>query len=222
MAFKPPSSDELNLVQILKERVQELPYNFSDIEILRFLRGRKLILDDAYRSMEKHAAWRKEKEVESITEEDVINEHQKRKSVIHGYDKSGKPILYVFARRHNAYERDIVEIEKYIIYMIELVISKTIPTEQRFNLIFDLNGFSYSCMDYEAVKVLISTLQLNYPDTLGNAYIINNPWIFSACWAIIRAWIDPVTSDKVQFITMDGLEELVDTEHIPEDLHEEL
>jgi hypothetical protein len=120
----------------------------------------------------------------------------------------------------SAYVRNIDDIEKLIILLLEQVMAKTIPNEQRFVLVFDLSGFTYSCMDYEAVKVLISTLQFNYPDTLGTAFVVNEPWIFSACWAIIRGWIDPVTASKVKFIGVDQLEEYIDRSSIPEDVFE--
>ncbi len=31
--------------------------------------------------------------------------------------------------------------------------------------------------------------------------IVNAPIIFSACWAIVKPWLDPVTVNKVSFVS---------------------
>jgi hypothetical protein len=70
-------------------------------------------------------------------------------------------------------------------------------------------------MDYEVVKMLINILQFNYPDILHHALVVNSPFLFSACWAIIRRWLDPVTAAKVLFVSNDQLPEHIPAEHIP-------
>jgi len=60
-------------------------------------------------------------------------------------------------------------------------------------------------MDYEIVKLLIDILQYNYPETMNNALIISSPFLFHACWAVIRPWLDPVTASKVVFINQKQL-----------------
>jgi len=62
-------------------------------------------------------------------------------------------------------------------------------------------------MDYDVVKMLVNILQFNYPDTLHVALVINAPYLFSACWAIIRPWLDPVTAAKALFVKKDQLVE---------------
>jgi CRAL/TRIO domain len=37
----------------------------------------------------------------------------------------------------------------------------------------------------------------NYPETLLTAYVVNAPFLFWACWAIIRPWLDPVCNFHV-------------------------
>ena len=74
---------------------------------------------------------------------------------------------------------------------------------------FDLSGFSLSCMDYEIVRLLIDILQYNYPETMNSALIVNSPFLFHACWAVIRPWLDPITASKVVFINQKQLAEHV-------------
>lgn len=40
-------------------------------------------------------------------------------------------------------------------------------------------------------------MQDNYPETLGNMYIINAPFIFTAAWAIVKNFVDEKTQKKI-------------------------
>jgi hypothetical protein len=84
-----------------------------------------------------------------------------------------------------------------------------------FAAVADLSRFTMRCIDYEVIKMGINILQGNYPDTLGKLLIVDSPMIFSACWAIIRPWLDPVTASKVQFIRRSQLEDFIDPSQIP-------
>jgi hypothetical protein len=46
--------------------------------------------------------------------------------------------------------------------------------------------------------------------------VVNAPWIFNACWAIIRVWLDPVTQEKVKFVYDSEIRELIDKNNIPD------
>ncbi len=54
--------------------------------------------------------------------------------------------------------------------------------------------YMYVCMypDYEVVQLLINILQFNYPETLESALIVDSPFLFYACWAVIRPWLGTV------------------------------
>jgi hypothetical protein len=93
-------------------------------------------------------------------------------------------------------------------------LSLTKPEEERFTVVMDLKSFTLANMDYEAVKILISTLQINYSETLEKLLIVDAPFLFSACWALIRPWLDPVTAAKVQFLRRDQLSEYFTEENI--------
>lgn len=46
--------------------------------------------------------------------------------------------------------------------------------------------------------------------------VVNAPWIFNACWAIIRVWLDPVTQEKVKFVYDSEIRELLDKNDLPD------
>lgn len=223
MPFEIPTEEELEAVKELKEKIisENIDCNLTEIGILRFYRGRKRVMEDATRAIIRHAQWRLENDVNNYKSFDISNEVAKRKAC-HGFDKNGRPVIFVLVRRHKTSDRDIDELHKFIIHSIEETIANSNPQEQRMVLVFDLSNFTFDSMDYEAVKLLISVLGYNYPESLEVVHIINEPWIFKACWAIIRGWLDPVTAAKVNFIPQSNLIEYIDESQIPIEIRESL
>lgn len=50
------------------------------------------------------------------------------------------------------------------------------------------------------------------------AYVVNAPFLFWACWAIIRPWLDPVTAAKASFVKKEELVDVIDDIHIHEQM----
>ena len=227
MEFVSPTEEELREVAILKERIKgnseeevtpELIGELTDLAYLRFFRGRKGIMDDAFNSLISHLKWRNQNDVVNFEAFDISNEVATNKSFIKGTDKLLHPVIYVFARRHDKYNRDVDEITRFIIHTINKSLAESVPSEEQIIIVFDLTSFGLSCMDYEAVKILIGILAHNYPEILSKVHIVNHPWLFNACWAVISPWIDPVTAQKVNFTSIADLSKFIDAECIPEDV----
>ena len=199
-------------------RGEQDSYRFTDMAIVRFLRGRKRDEGKTFRAMLRHMKWRREMEVATITPDLFRSEMLKRKIVLHGKDKAGRPLIYIFASRHRTSDRDVKEMQSLIIWTLETTMKMTKPTEERLAIIFDLTGFTLACMDYEIVKMLVNILQYNYPETLHQALVVNAPVIFNACWMVIRPWLDPVTASKVTFCSREQLLTHVDKTQLPPDL----
>eukprot|EP01039_Chlorochromonas_danica_P000740 gene740-804_t len=221
MSYQPPTNDELAAVERLKTRLaEEHREKFTDTTILRFLRGRKHDEEKAFKALNRHLEWREENEVDSISDKlsNFQGEMNSQKLRVVDADLQGRPAIFIYARRHNKNERDLEQIRQLIIYTLETTIRKTRPHEERILICFDLSGFSYSCMDYDAVKLLVNILQYNYPETLETALVINAPFIFYACWAIIKHWLDPVTVQKVQFTNREDLPKFFPPNSLPSDI----
>jgi len=69
-------------------------------------------------------------------------------------------------------------------------------------VVFDMAGLSYwpNPVGLRAFKKVLHIDSTFYPETLGTHFIINAPVIFTAIWAFVKPWLDPVTADKVQII----------------------
>lgn len=223
MEFVPPNSEELEAVGRLKSQIcMEYPeaHKFTDTTFLRFLRGRKHEEDKALRAFIRFIEWRQENDVDNISSrtDEFTTELESGKLCTSFCDKEGRPVAHIFARKHNKYARDLDQIRKLIIFSLEDILKRANPEEERMVICFDLKGFSLNCMDYDAVKVLIDILGFNYPETLHRAIIVNAPFLFSACWAMIRPWLDPITASKVSFVKFHQLKEFFTDENMPTEL----
>jgi len=175
-------------------------WNDSPLTRVRFLRARNWDVNLASTLLFDAISWRrtfKGKGVNNITTSDVVNEIKTGKAFFHGYDKQNRPITYVKASLHDGNTRELDEIEKFCVYMMEKEHNELFKNGvYRSCIIFDLNGFSLRNMDYQFMKFMIHILQNYYPDTLGVALVLNSPWLFSGCWAVLKRWIDPVSQKK--------------------------
>jgi hypothetical protein len=96
------------------------------------------------------------------------------------------------------------------------------PIEKQI-VVFNLANLSYS-VDFNAMTTFKRTVAIDeayYPERLQHFFMINAPWFFTAIWAMLKPFIDPVTSDKITIVGsdyLDTLREYIDDSQIPEDL----
>lgn len=224
MKFRTPTDAEVTGIDVIKKLLieSEIDYPLTDITLLRFLRSRKQDVDEAVKELITHVSWRKEHQVDTIRTDTTsyTSEYNKRKCINEGYDRMGRPLVSMIARRHDKNNRDISEVCNLIIHTLETAThrSRSRQNDEKIVILFDMSGFSTSVMDYEAVKVLINILLKNYPDILAASFIVNSPLLFSACWAIIRPWLDPVTAAKCVFLKPHQLVDYVDVAELPADI----
>ena len=221
-----PNKEEAEVVARLRARLEEErseypegyeTFEFTNETIFRFLRSRKHDEEKAFNGLRKHIDWRFENNVHDITPEKIDEEVAKRKIFVKNFDKNGRPLVWVIAARHDSSDRNIEVMKDFIIATIigALEANKN-DRDERFSIVFDLSQFGLACMDYEVVKLLVETLQMNFPDVLEVAYVVDAPFIFNACWAIIKPWLDPVTVNKVNFCTVEELAEDNGIEVVPD------
>jgi len=184
---------------------------------VRFLRARQWNYEPASELMINAIQWRRTFQgigVPRLTVKDAESQMRIGKAYPHGLDKHSRPVTYVVSKLHES-GGDQDEIQKFCVYFMEQVKRRCPKGITRICVVFDLGGFALRNMDYQFTKFMIHMLQNYYPDTLGVAYILNSPWLFSGCWAVLKRWIDPVSQKKVNFINMDELPQHIDAEQLP-------
>ena len=87
--------------------------------------------------------------------------------------------------------------------------------------ILDMDGFGMSMMSRKMIDLIkkgSGIMQDNYPETLGQMFIINAPFVFTAAYAIVKNFVDEKTRKKIQVIsssyTQSTLLEAVDEDQL--------
>ncbi|GAB6027285.1 hypothetical protein CHUAL_001567 [Chamberlinius hualienensis] len=175
----------------------------SEFGLRRYLKAFKDV-DTTFQAILKTNKWRKNFGVDSLTIEDPIVADYLKKNVAiisRHRDMHGRPVVYIPAKNHNANDRNIDELTKYMIYTLEEACKRCHEDIiDNLCIVFDLKDFGLQCMDYQFIKNLIWLLSRHYPERLGICIIYNAPIIFSSCWPVIKGWLNEVTASKVVFV----------------------
>jgi len=192
---------------------------FDESTCRRYLSARKGDADAAARDIQKCMQWREEARPGDITPDDIKAELATGKAYCHGYDKSGRSIVWNFAGRHDKRTRDAEATVSLILYSLETAIKagKKHGVDQ-ICAVFDLSGFGTKNMDYEVTHRLIQLLTNYYPGRLGKILFLNAPMIFNAFWSCIRSCIDPATYEKIQFANKSVLCSSIDPAMFPQEV----
>ncbi len=212
---------------------------YHDLYLLRFLRARKFELNPTHEMFITFLKWKKENSVDDIESWEFKNFNLFKELYPHAYhkvDKMGRPIYIELISRSNledVYKKfSDEEIFKYYIKEYERTLHFRLDycslsakhiVEQSCTIlcvkgygITDLSGKVKSNMQL-ASKIG----QDYYPEMLGEMYIINAGFFFSAIWAIAKAFIDAKTSKKIHVLGTDYLKDLIktiDLENLPFEL----
>ena len=170
--------------------------------------------------MIEYLKWREIEKPENIDSNDdgVKTEYNKGYSILYKTDKLERPVLYVQCSKYDKNNRILENVKKFVIWEMEIAVFQlSKPEDEKIVVLFDLLEFSLvKTMDYEVVKMFINILQNNYDEILGLGIIVNSPWIFSACWKIIKPWLDPATAAKIRFMNIEEVTEVIEPECMPD------
>ncbi|CAN6690317.1 unnamed protein product [Malus baccata var. baccata] len=76
--------------------------------------------------------------------------------------------------------------------------------------VLDMTGLKLSALGQIKLMTIISTIDdLNYPERTNTYYIVNAPYIFSACWKVVKPLLQERTRKKVQVLSGCGRDELL-------------
>jgi len=188
----------------------------EDSFLLRFLRASQWDIQQAVPLYIESHKWRKEFQgigAENITADMVRNQIRQGKTFVHGFDKVGRPVVYVRARLHDKNDpRD--EMERFTVYIFEKVRRLLNPAVDSGLVVFDMTGFGLKNMDHQFTKFMIDVFTCKYPDSLGMALVVEAPLIFSTCWKVIKPWINPAMTDRIKFVQKSEVKNYIDPNNL--------
>lgn len=190
-----------------------------DTMMLRFLRARKWDLPAAFAMLIECCQWRL-----TYGTHELCCEGESRlsaglmasgKAFIWEEDRSGRITCYVRARLHDKGAQSLEESADYLVYWMETGRSLRRYDEQMVTLVLDLEGAGLSSLDTAFASFMLKCLEAYYPEVLGQALLVNAPWIFWGFWRLFSPLLDPVVAAKLKFIKRDELIEYIDRDRLP-------
>lgn len=197
--------------------------------LLRYTRARKCDARAAAKLLKETAEWRQRFEFDALIRGElasvIAEENATGKGYVRGFDKCGRPVIYMRSRLENTndHEGNL----RHLVYNLERAIAVAEAKGkgvEKVCLVIDFNGFSLMKQPpMKTSRATLDILQNHYPERLGVCFCIDPPWVFQGFWNLISPFIDPVTRDKIKFVSRDSgrtlLEENFDMDELEANVH---
>ncbi|XP_010552358.1 PREDICTED: phosphatidylinositol/phosphatidylcholine transfer protein SFH1 isoform X1 [Tarenaya hassleriana] len=201
--------------------------------LARFLKAREWNVQKAHKMLLDCLQWRKQNEIDKILTKPIVPVDLYRAIRdtqlvgLSGYSKEGLPVIaigvglstYDKASVHY-YIQSHIQMNEYRDRVILPSASKKFGRPICTCLkILDMTGLKLSALSQIKLMTAITTIDdLNYPEKTETYYIVNAPYIFSACWTTIKPLLQERTKRKIQVLKGCGRDELLqvmDYESLP-------
>jgi len=171
----------------------------------RYLRARGLDHAKAKKMLQATITWRKDFGVERLVEdhfETLEHECATGKFFISPFlDNDGRPIVVMRNRLENSksHEGNVLN----LVYQLERASAATRAAGvEKWAIIIDMDGYSMSnAPPLKTSRATLSIMQDHYPERMHRCFMLDAPWLFSGMWSALSPFIDPVTRDKICFVS---------------------
>ncbi|KAL2495947.1 Sec14p-like phosphatidylinositol transfer family protein [Forsythia ovata] len=217
----------------LKKTFQNIHQGYPTENLVRFLKARDGNVSNAYKMLIDCLNWRIQNEIDNILAKPIIPAELYRAIRdsqlvgMSGYSKEGLPVIAIGVGLSTFDKASIHYYVQSHIQMNEYRDRVILPSAtKRFGRyigtcikILDMTGLKFSALNQIKLLSVISTIDdLNYPEKTETYFIVNAPYIFSACWKVVKPLLQERTRKKVQVLSGSGRDELLkimDYESLP-------
>ncbi|WFD42864.1 hypothetical protein MPSI1_001514 [Malassezia psittaci] len=202
----------------LQQKGVYTPDRHDDACLCRFLRARKWDLAAAEEMLMEAEKWRKENKVDELyatftfPEKKAVSELYPK--FYHKTDIDGRPVyieqmgnlnikkLFEITTPERLIQQLIVEYERFQRERLPVCSEVRHELIETSCTILDLKnvGVAQFWKVSSYVQQASRIGQYYYPETMGRFYIINAPYIFTTVWSVVKGWLDPVTTEKIQIL----------------------
>ncbi|PON90314.1 CRAL-TRIO lipid binding domain containing protein [Trema orientale] len=226
------SQESIKILEALMDQVEEpLKRTFQNVHqgylaetLTRFLKAREWNVSKAHKMLVDSLNWRVQNEIDNILAKPIIPAdlygaiRDSQLIGLSGYSREGLPVfaigvgLSTFDKASvHYYVQSHIQINEYRDRVILPAASKKygrpITTCVK---VLDMTGLKLSALSQIKLLTIISTIDdLNYPEKTNTYYIVNVPYIFSACWKVVKPLLQERTRKKVQVLSGNGRDELL-------------
>ncbi|XP_058115316.1 phosphatidylinositol/phosphatidylcholine transfer protein SFH1-like [Magnolia sinica] len=207
-----------------KKTFENIHQGYHCEALVRFLKAREWNVPKAHKMLVDCLNWRIQNEIDIILSKPIIPTDLYRAVRdsqligLSGYSKEGLP---VFAVGVGLSTFDKASVHYYVQSHIQIneyrdrVVLPSATKKQGRHIgtclkVLDMTGLKLSALSQIKLLTIISTIDdLNYPEKTETYYIVNAPYIFSACWKVVKPLLQERTRRKVQVLQGCGRDELL-------------
>eukprot|EP00035_Acanthoeca_spectabilis_P024909 m.455985 g.455985 ORF g.455985 m.455985 type:complete len:532 (+) comp20970_c0_seq1:106-1701(+) len=173
--------------------------------LCRYLRARDWKVLAAEKLLRETLQWREEYGIENVGIESIKDELATGKIYIHGFDRSGQPVMYQKPRNENSqnYENQV----KAVAYLLEreMCAMDLSAGIEKHTLVIDFKGYSiFNKPPMSVTKQVLSLLMDKYPERLGVAFLVDAPVLFQGLWRVVKPFLPAETKKKIFFVSRTG------------------
>ncbi|KAK7299918.1 hypothetical protein RJT34_10747 [Clitoria ternatea] len=213
----------LVLDEQLKNTFQNMHQGYPKETLARFIKARDGNVVKAHKMLIDCLQWRVENEIDNVLEKPIPLDLYRglRDSQLvgmSGFSKEGLPCIAVGVGLSTLDEM----FEKYYVqshiqmneYRDRVILPNATKNHGQYIgtcvKVLDMTGLKLSALNQLKLLTAISTIDdLNYPEKTDTYYIVNVPYVFSACWKVVKSLLQERTRRKVQVLKGCGMEELL-------------
>ncbi|KAB2604989.1 phosphatidylinositol/phosphatidylcholine transfer protein SFH1-like [Pyrus ussuriensis x Pyrus communis] len=208
----------------LKNTFENVHQGYPNETLMRFLKARDMNVGKAHKMLLDCLQWRIESEIDNILAKPIIPNDLYRAVRdsqlvgLSGYSKKGLPVIAVGVGQStfdkasvNYYVQSHIQMNEYRDRVV--LPSATKKYGQYVGTcvkVLDMTGLRLSALNQIKLLTVVSTIDdLNYPEKTDTYYIVNVPYIFSACWKVVKPLLQERTRRKIQVLQGSGKDELL-------------
>ncbi|XP_073004477.1 phosphatidylinositol/phosphatidylcholine transfer protein SFH9-like isoform X1 [Typha latifolia] len=208
----------------LRRTFQNVHQGYPTVTLMRFLKAREWNVPKAHKMLVDCLNWRIQNQIDNILAKPIIPidiyraVRDTQLIGMTGYSKEGLPVfaigvgLSTFDKASvHYYVQSHIQINEYrdrvVLPAATEKFGRHIGTCLK---VFDMTGLKLSALSQLKLLTAIATVDdLNYPEKTQTYYIVNVPYIFSACWKVVKPLLQERTRRKVQVLQGCGRDELL-------------
>jgi len=120
--------------------------------------------------------------------------------VTHGFDKDGRPLLWMRIANFNCENVTKENSIQFMIYLLDHVKSIMKPNVDQMVMIYEMENAGYANFSLEIGKVIIKASSELFVSTVYRMYIINAGFTVNCIYATIKPFLPQRAQQKIQFI----------------------
>ncbi|KAJ2400396.1 hypothetical protein GGI23_002057 [Coemansia sp. RSA 2559] len=171
--------------------------------ILIYVRSTKGDTAKALQNLRRTLEWRRTYRPHAITPESMRAEASTGKQYVNGFDRGGRPIVYMYPHRQNT--KDPQGNLRWVVCTMEQAIRSMPPAATKITIVIDVSKYAMAhAVPLSTAREFLHILEAHYPERLHKAFVVSPPIYFVMFYHIIAPFIDPVTKAKIAFVDPTG------------------